>query len=56
MGSEAVVAPLTELNVKIDEPEYVKPVEPCENTSPFFLTNADQVIPQNDERFIKKSL
>ena len=44
MGSEDVVAaPLTELNVKIDEPVYVKPAQPCENTSPFFLTNADQV-------------
>lgn len=43
MGSEEA-APLTELNVKIDEPVYVKPAQPCENTSPFFLTNADQML------------
>lgn len=43
MGSADVASTLTELNVQLDDPVYVKPAEPCENTSPFFLTNIDQV-------------
>jgi len=45
-STEAAMAPLTELHVKLDDPVYVKPADHpnCEaDTSPFFLTNIDQV-------------
>lgn len=47
MGSEGVVPEvlslLTELEVKLEDPVFVKPAEPCEDTSPFYLSNIDQV-------------
>ena len=44
--SRAMAVPLKELTVKLDEPVFVKLADQpgCEiNTSPFFLTNIDQV-------------
>ena len=41
MGSEAVS--LTELKVNLENPVFVKPAEPCENTEPLFVCNIDQV-------------
>jgi len=49
-STEAAMAPLTELHVKLDDPVYVKPADPnCEaDTRPFFLSNIDHVcIPLN---------
>lgn len=46
MGSEAAMAPLTELDVKLDDPVYVKAAgehRAAADTSRFFLTNIDQV-------------
>jgi hypothetical protein len=52
MGSEGVVPEgvvpevlslLTELEVKLEDSVFVKPAEPCEDTSPFYLSNIDQV-------------
>lgn len=52
MGSEGVfpegvvseaLSLLTELEVKLEDPVFVKPAEPCEDTSPFYLSNIDQV-------------
>lgn len=34
---------LTELEVKLGDTEYVKPADGNGDTSPFFLTNIDQV-------------
>lgn len=41
MGSEAIT--LTELKVILQNPVFVKPAEPCENTEPLFVCNFDQV-------------